>query len=85
MLYVKACWLLCSRSISFNGLNDGDSAFLEFCEMFVRIYGRKNCTMNMHLHGHIKECIEDFGPVYSFWCFSFERLNGILGSYQRGR
>ena len=37
--------------------------------------------MNMHLHGHIKECIEDFGPVYSFWCFSFERLNGILGSY----
>ena len=23
----------------------------------------------------------DFGPVYSFWLFSFERLNGILGSY----
>uniref|UniRef100_A0A1X7VKE9 Uncharacterized protein n=1 Tax=Amphimedon queenslandica TaxID=400682 RepID=A0A1X7VKE9_AMPQE len=35
----------------------------------------------MHFHGHIKDCIEDFGPVYSFWCFSFERLNGILGSY----
>ena len=32
-------------------------------------------------HTHIKEWIEDFGPVYSCWCFSFERLNEILGSY----
>ena len=30
---------------------------------------------------YIKDCILDFGPVYSFWLFSFERLNGILGSY----
>lgn len=37
--------------------------------------------MNMHLHGHLRQCIEDYGAVYSFWCFSFERLNGILGSY----
>lgn len=37
--------------------------------------------MNLHLHGHLKECIEDYGPVYSFWLFAFERLNGILGSY----
>ena len=21
------------------------------------------------------------GPVYSFWCFAFERMNGMLGSY----
>lgn len=35
----------------------------------------------MHLHCHLKECIEDYGPVYSFWLFSFERLNGILGSF----
>ena len=32
-------------------------------------------------HGHLKECVLDYGPVYSFWLFSFERLNGILGSY----
>ena len=36
----------------------------------------------MHLHGHLKECIEDFGPVYAFWCFSFERYNGIFGGFQ---
>jgi len=34
----------------------------------------------MHLHCHLKECIEDYGPVYSFWCFAFERYNGVLGN-----
>ena len=37
--------------------------------------------MNMHLHGHLAECIEDFEPVYSFWCFAYERMNGVLGAY----
>ena len=31
---------------------------------------------------HLSECIHDYGPVYTFWCFSFERYNGILGAYQ---
>ena len=25
------------------------------------------------------DCVRDFGPMCSFWLFSFERLNGILG------
>ena len=81
LLFVKACWLLCQRKISISELTDGDNVLLEFCERCVQLYGPAMCTMNMHLHAHIKECIEDFGPVYSFWCFSFERLNGVLGSY----
>ena len=36
----------------------------------------------MHLHAHLVECIKDFGPVYSFWLFSFERYNGLLGSFR---
>ncbi|RXM98321.1 hypothetical protein EOD39_13275 [Acipenser ruthenus] len=34
----------------------------------------------MHLHGHLKECISSYGPVYFFWLFSFERYNSILGN-----
>ena len=33
----------------------------------------------MHLHAHIRECVQDYGPVQSFWLFSFERFNGMLG------
>ena len=32
------------------------------------------------MHNHLKEVILDHGPVTSFWCFSFERFSGILGS-----
>jgi hypothetical protein len=35
----------------------------------------------MHLHLHLKKCILDHGPAHSFWCFSFERYNGLLGSF----
>lgn len=35
----------------------------------------------MHLHLHLKDCLLDYGPVHGFWCFPFERFNGILGAY----
>ena len=34
----------------------------------------------MHLHGHLVSCVRQYGPLYSFWLFSFERYNGILGN-----
>lgn len=35
----------------------------------------------MHLHLHLKDCLLDYGPVHSFWCYGFERFNGVLGHY----
>lgn len=35
----------------------------------------------MHLYLHIRECVENYGSVYGFWLFSFERFNGLLGSF----
>ena len=34
----------------------------------------------MHLHGHLKQTLLDFDPIYAFWLFSFERYNGLLGN-----
>ena len=39
---------------------------MDFCEMFEQLYGKEHCTINIHLHGHLKECMLDFGPVYGF-------------------
>ena len=36
----------------------------------------------MHMHTHVIKCVLDFGPVYIFWLFSFERCNGIVGDFQ---
>ena len=81
LLFVKSCWIFCRRSISVSELVEGDKNIMEFCDAYKTILGANMCTMNLHLHGHLRQCIEDYGPVYSFWCFSYERLNGILGSY----
>lgn len=33
----------------------------------------------MYLYVYLYKCLNDFGFVYVFWFFSFERENGILG------
>ena len=52
-----------------------------FCVKFQEVNGPEACTPNMHLHLHLKECFLDYGPTYAFWCYAFERYNGILGSF----
>lgn len=72
LLFVRACSILSERIVQKQDLVTADMLLL---------YGHDKCTPNLHLHLHIKECLLDFGPSHSFWCFSFERYNGILGSF----
>lgn len=53
-----------------------------YCVAFRNRYKRELTTINNHLHGHLYDCIVDFGPIYSFWCFSFKRYNGIFEHFQ---
>ena len=71
--FVIACHYLCRRIISKNDIEIAHSFLRQFCIQFQNLYGNDRVTPNMHLHCHIKECIFDYGPVYSFWLFSFER------------
>ena len=81
LLYVKACSLICVRCLSKQNIELSDKYFKLFFCKFLDINGAQCCTPNMHLHMHLKECLLDYGPPYSFWCFGFERFNGILGSF----
>ena len=46
-----------------------------------------NCLEKNILHpicicdSHLRKCLKESGPFYGFWCFSFERYNGILRSF----
>lgn len=79
--FVLSCFFLCGREISSIELTKADLLLLKFCKKVQNLYGNLAITPNMHLHGHIVECVKDYGPIYSFWLFSFERYNGILGNY----
>ena len=79
-IFVRACRLLTNTSISRDELRLAHQLLLLFCNTFQKSLGADNCTPNMHMHLHLSSCVEDYGPIYAFWCYSFERYNGILGS-----
>jgi len=79
--FVEACHLLCRPVITNTDLSKAHENIMAFCKSFEAVYGSVLVTLNMHFHTHLIECIIDYGPVYAFWLFSFERYNGCLGSY----
>ena len=82
LLFVKACQILCGRVIRRQDIVTAHNYLRTFCLTFCSLYGPESCTPNHHMHLYLKECLLDYGPSSSFWCYSFERYNGILGHYQ---
>ena len=77
--FVRACSLLVCRIIDNNMITEAHERLLKVAMLVEKHYGPEKITPNLHLCLHIKECCHDYGPLYSFWCFSFERMNGVLG------
>ena len=77
--FILACRIVLQFELTETDVSLADALLLQFCKRVERLYGKTYITPNMHLHCHLKECILDFGPIHGFWCFSFERYNGILG------
>ena len=82
-IFVNACCLLIQPSITNQELVILDKYLHDFCVSYEALYGKENCTPNMHLHLHLTDCITNYGPVYAYWCFPFERFNGVFASFQR--
>ncbi|OAD67603.1 hypothetical protein PHYBLDRAFT_151116 [Phycomyces blakesleeanus NRRL 1555(-)] len=80
--FVDACRELTKPSITKNGIKKAHESLEEFCVSCEDFYKPDVFTQNMHLHLHLKETIEDFGPIYGFWLFSFERYNGVLKGFE---
>ena len=79
LLFVRATSIL-TRVVRHADIQTADSLLLMFCKSVGHLCGPEYCTANMHLHLHLIDTVLDFGPLYSTWCFSFERYNGMLGS-----
>jgi hypothetical protein len=77
--FVRACTLLICRIIDNNALNEAHHRLYQVARLIEEHYGQEKITPNIHLSLHIAECCKDYGPLYSFWCYSFERMNGVLG------
>ena len=78
--FILTCLILCKQSFSYLDITLADSLLHQFCKRGERLYGKAVVAPNMHLHGHLKDAILDYGPIQEFWYYSFERFNGILGN-----
>jgi len=76
--FVLACRLLCKPVVMQADIVVADTLLLHFCRRFVQLHGRDLVTPNIHMHGHLAECVRDYSPLSSFWLFPFERYNGLL-------
>ena len=79
--FVLACRLLCKPCITKTDLMLADYKLIDFLKEYEKLNGKLAISPNMHLHLHLEECVENYGSIYGFWLFSFERYNGMLGSY----
>jgi hypothetical protein len=78
--FVRVCSILVSRILELDSVQEANERLIKIVELIEEKYGRDKITPNLHLSLHLKECSSDFGPLYTFWCFSFERMNGVLGN-----
>ncbi|GET66368.1 uncharacterized protein LOC107327733 [Rhizophagus irregularis DAOM 181602=DAOM 197198] len=68
------------RILEIELMEEAHERLIKIIKLIEVHYGRVKITPNLHLSLHLCDCSNDFGPLYAFWCFSFERMNGILGS-----
>ncbi len=77
--FVRICSILVNRIVEFTLVQEAHRRLIGLIELIEEKYGRNKITPNLHLSLHLSDCSYDYGPQYAFWCFSFERMNGILG------
>jgi hypothetical protein len=78
--FVKICQILVCRIVRRDSLKEAHERLITIIKLIEQKYGAEKISPNLHLSLHLHECAYDYGPLYVFWCFSFERMNGILGS-----
>ncbi|PKK59494.1 hypothetical protein RhiirC2_820971, partial [Rhizophagus irregularis] len=83
--FVHACDILVCRTISINGLEEAHKWLLTMIKLIEQNYGPEKISPNLHLYLHICHCALDYGPLYAFWCFSYERMNGLLDKYNKNQ
>ena len=85
MKLVNVCHILLKSSIIFDEVDNAYSYLVKFCKEYETIYSSAKITPNIHAHCHIKECILEYGGIYSMWLLGFEWYNGILGNITTNR
>ena len=59
----------CKLHISKGEVNKADELLVKFCAEFEQLYGKEAVTPNLHMHVHLKDCIQDKNQFIQFGAF----------------
>ncbi|SMN01272.1 hypothetical protein SPONN_2357 [uncultured Candidatus Thioglobus sp.] len=54
-------------------------------QLFRKVYGKWAVSVNYHMCLHIPDIVMDLGPPQTFWCYPYERMNGMLAGTPNSR
>ena len=57
-----SCHILCVKK----NIRLADALLLSFCSRFECIYGTQAVKPNMHMQGHLTECVKDYAHSHHF-------------------
>jgi hypothetical protein len=77
--FVRVCQLFVNRIVEVDVMIEVHQKLIEIAKLIENNYDQDQIMPNLYLVLHLCECSFDYGPLYAFWCFSFERMNGVLG------
>ncbi|KAJ7036197.1 hypothetical protein C8F04DRAFT_1036865 [Mycena alexandri] len=79
--FSACCKIILGRTIDLQSLPRAQQLLEDYLAGFLENHPEL-VKPNFHYITHIFRIIRDFGPVYGFWTFLFERLNKLLKSYE---
>ena len=78
LLLSKIVALMASPVFTLDQIDDLKFLLWQHHTLVSQVYGKWTITVNYHMSLHLPDIILDLGPPQSFWCFGYERLNGML-------
>lgn len=82
---VEATFLLLQEKITAKDLKRCKKLLDVFYKCMAPLYGEETCGLNVHNLSHIVECVENWGPLWAYSCFSFESFNGEISKAIHGK
>ena len=76
--FVRICSIFVCRIVNVDSIREANWRLIEIVKLIEENYGRNKITLNLHLSLYLHDCSSDYGPLYTFWYFSFEHMNGII-------
>jgi len=78
--FSKSIFSLCSTNLSLPDLEHVHNEIQNFVTECETLYGISFCSLNVHLLHHLVDFVKEYGPLWVYWCFPFEKA---LGYYKK--